>query len=30
MAIGFGLLMPAALAFYLLFSKQVRIEFGKD
>jgi hypothetical protein len=30
MAIGFGLLIPAALAFYLLFSKQVRIEFGKD
>ena len=28
--IGFGLLVPAALAFYLLFSKQVRIEFGKD
>ena len=28
--IGLGLLLPAALAFYLLFSKQVRIEFGKD
>jgi hypothetical protein len=30
LAIGFGLLLPAAVAFYLLFSKQVRIEFGKD
>jgi hypothetical protein len=30
LAIGWGLLLPAALAFYLLFSKQVRIEFGKD
>lgn len=30
LAIGLGLLLPAALAFYLLFSKQVRIEFGKD
>lgn len=30
MAIGFGLLLPAALTFYLLFSRQVRIEFGKD
>jgi hypothetical protein len=29
-AIGFGLLLPAALTFILLFSKQVRIEFGKD
>jgi hypothetical protein len=29
-AIGFGLLLPAGLAFYLLFSKQVRFEFGKD
>jgi hypothetical protein len=28
--IGLGLLLPAALAFYQLFSKQVRIEFGKD
>ena len=30
LAIGWGLLIPAAIAFYLLFSKQVRIEFGKD
>ncbi|MFM2020151.1 MAG: hypothetical protein RL718_732 [Actinomycetota bacterium] len=30
MAIGWGLLLPAAVTFYLLFSKQVRIEFGKD
>ena len=29
-AIGIVLLVPAALVFYLLFSKQVRIEFGKD
>jgi hypothetical protein len=29
-AIGWGLLIPAALSFYLLFSKQVRAEFGKD
>ncbi|NBU23722.1 MAG: hypothetical protein EBS38_07450 [Actinobacteria bacterium] len=29
-AIGWALLIPAALSFYLLFSKQVRTEFGKD
>lgn len=29
-AIGWGLLIPAGVTFYLLFSKQVRIEFGKD
>ncbi len=29
-AIGWGLLLPAAIAFYLLFSKRVRSEFGKD
>lgn len=28
--IGWGLLLPAALAFYLLFSRAVRVEFGKD
>jgi hypothetical protein len=28
--IGFAILIPAALAFYLLFSKAVRVEFGKD
>lgn len=27
--IGWSLLIPAALSFYLLFSKTVRIEFGK-
>jgi len=30
LAIGWGLLLPAAVAFYLLFSKRVRSEFGKD
>ncbi len=29
-AIGWGLLLPAAIAFYLLFSKRVRSEFGED
>ena len=28
--IGWSLLIPAALGFYLLFSKSVRLEFGKD
>ena len=28
--IGWSLLIPAALSFYLLFSKSVRVEFGKD
>jgi hypothetical protein len=28
--IGLGLLIPAALSFYLLFSQSVRSEFGKD
>ena len=28
--IGWGLLIPAALGFYLLFLRQVRVEFGKD
>jgi hypothetical protein len=28
--IGWSLLIPAALSFYLLFSRSVRVEFGKD